>query len=238
MIRVVAAAVKHPDRTLAEFRRHWVEQHGPLGARVSALRRYVQHVTLDEAYGDEPAPTFDGASMFWFDDLDSVVSQPNDPREVELRTAVVEDDARLFDRSTAWPTDHRKACVVGTERVVIEGPTTPETVTVIFFSSRRPGLTLPEFFDHWAGRHGALTAELPGIVRYVQTHTVPAAYGLTGISAPTHDGCSELCFADYKSWKAALASRAWSAVVESGESLFARPAAYTVGRQRIQKDWI
>jgi uncharacterized protein (TIGR02118 family) len=237
MIRVVSAAVKHADRTLAEFRRYWLEQHAPLFARVSAVRRYVQLPTLDEAYGDEPAPTYDATSMFWFDDVHSIAAQPDDPQEAELRLAVSADDARIFDRSTAWPTDHRKASVVGTERVLLEGATTPEMVKVIFFSSRRPGLTLHEFFDHWAGPHGALTTLLPGIRRYVQTHAVADAYDLPGIHAPTHDGCTELWFDDYRSWKAALASQAWSAVVESGETLFARPAAYTVGREHIQKDW-
>ena len=237
MIRIVSAAVKHPDLTLAEFRRYWAEHHGPLCARVSALRRYVQQPTLDEAYGDEPAPTYDGASMFWFDDVDSVVAPPEDPHEVALRDAVIGDDAVVFDRATSWPTDHRKASVVGTERVVLDGTTTTEMVKVIFVSARRPGLTLQEFSERWAGRHGALIAELPGIRRYVQTHALPTSYSLTGLLAPTHDGCSELWFDDYGSWKSALASRAWSAVVESGETLFARPAAYMIGREHVQKDW-
>jgi uncharacterized protein (TIGR02118 family) len=174
--------------------------------------------------------------MFWFDDFDAVVARPDDPHEAALCAAVEADDAGLFDRSTHWPTDHRKATVVGVERILLEGATTPEMVKVLFFSARRPGLTLDEFFQRWAGRHGALTAELPGIRRYVQTAAAPASYGVTGLYAPTHDGCSELWFDDYQSWKKALASRAWSAVVESGETLFARPAAYTVGREHIQKE--
>jgi uncharacterized protein (TIGR02118 family) len=237
MIRIISAGVRHPDRTLAEFRRYWIEHHGPLRAREPGLRRYVQHLTLDEAYGDEPAPTYDAASMSWFDDLDSVVAQPDDPHEVELRTAVIVDDASLFDRSTSWPTDHRKASVIGTHEILVDGATTPAMVKVIFVSARRPGLTLQEFSERLAGPHGSLAAELPGLRRYVQTHALPASYSLTGLDAPTHDGCSELWFDDYRSWKSALGSRAWSAVVDSGETLFARPAAYTVGREHIQKDW-
>ena len=237
MIRIVSGVVKHPGRTLAEFRRYWVEHHGPLWTRDPTVRRYVQHLTLEEAYGDEPAPTYDGASIVWFDDVDSVVAQPEEPYQVELRTAVRMDDASLFDRSTDWPTDHRKASVVGTDRVLLDGATTPEMIKAIFVSARRPGLTLQEFSEHWAGPHGALIAELPGIRRYVQTHALPTSYSLTGVHAPTHDGCSELWFDSYRSWKSALASRAWSAVVESGETLFARPAAYMVGREHIQKDW-
>jgi uncharacterized protein (TIGR02118 family) len=236
MIRVVSAAVRNPDRSLAEFRRHWTEHHGPLVAGLSAVRRYVQQPTLEEAYGDDPAPTYDGASKFWFDDVDSMVAEPTDPEQVRRRTAVAADDARLFDRSTSWPTDHRKATVLGTERVLLDGAPAPGMITVLFFSARRPGLTLEEFFGRWAGGHGALNTQLPGIRRYVQTHALPSSYSLPGVHAPTHDGCAELWFDDYRSWKSALASRAWSAVVESGESLFARPAAYTVGRERVQID--
>jgi uncharacterized protein (TIGR02118 family) len=238
MIRMIAPALKHPtNRTLDEFRRYWAESHGPLYARTTALRRYVQHLTLEEAYGDDPAPTYDGASMFWFDDLHSVLSQEGDPESVELWNAVIEDDAQLFDRSTTWPTNNRKASVVGTERVMLDGPTTPEMVKAIFIVARRPGLSLAEFSEHWASAHAARVADLPGLRRYVQTHALPASYMLTGIIAPTHDGFSELWFDDYAAWKRALASPEWAAVVESGDTLFARPAAYVVGRERIQKEF-
>jgi uncharacterized protein (TIGR02118 family) len=235
VIRIVSAAVKHPDRTRADFGRYWIEHHGPLCARMSALRRYAQVLTLGEAYGDEPAPTYDAASMYWFDDVESAVAQPDDPDEAALRTAVAEDDARVFDRDTSWPTDHRKVSVIGTENVILDGATTSEMVKVVFVSARRPGLTLREFSEHWAGPHGALIAQLPGIRRYVQTHALPTAYDVNGLHAPTHDGCSELWFDDYRSWKAALSTPAWSSIVDSGETLFARPAAYLVGREFVQK---
>ncbi len=238
MIRRIAPALRHPtNRDLAEFHRYWAESHGPLYAKTAALRRYVQHLTLAEAYDDDPAPTFDGASMFWFDDLEAMLSQDSDPDAVELRNAVIADDAQLFDRSTSWPTDHRKASVVGTEHVVLEGATTPDMVKAIFTVARRPGLTLEEFSDHWKSQHGELVARLPGIRRYVQTHAVPESYALTGTMAPTHDGFSELWFDDYAAWRRAYASPEWSAVAESSKRLIGTPVAYVVGRELIQKGW-
>lgn len=238
MIRMVAPALRHPtNRELGEFRRYWAESHGPLYSRTTALRRYVQHLTLEEAYGDTPSPTYDGASMFWFDDLDAVVSQEGDPSSVELWNAVIEDDAQLFDRSTTWPTAHRKASVVGTEHVVMAGSTAPEMVKAIFIALRRPGLTLEEFSDRWRNEHAELVTRLPGIRRYVQTHGLPESYLLSGIIAPTHDGFSELWFDDYAAWKQALGSPEWSAVLASSATLMAGPVAYVVGRERIQKDW-
>src|SRR5262249_26718707 len=70
VIKVLAPALRHPtNRSLADFHRYWADTHGPLYVNSPKLRRYVQHLTLPEAYGGEPAPTFDGVSMFWFDRL-------------------------------------------------------------------------------------------------------------------------------------------------------------------------
>jgi hypothetical protein len=236
MIRLIAAALKHPThRTLGEFQRYWADSHAPLCARAAAVQRLTLHLTLDEAYGDEPAPTFDGASISWFDDLEALVSHATRPESGALWTTTFVDDADLFDRATSWPTDHRRASVVGTETVVLDGATTPDMVKAIFISSRRPGLTIDEFSTRLAAPHGVLVTELPGLRRYVQTHALPESYALTGVLAPTHDACSELWFDDYRAWKATLASRQWSAVVDSGEKLFARPSAYLIGREHVVK---
>ena len=170
MIKVVAPAQRHPtNRTLAAFHNYWGESHGPLFANTKNLRRYVQHLTLPESYGIDPAPTFDGVSMFWYDDLQSQAqgvptddpqllalieavlgvslrdegrpqgTTADDPEVVALLRAVLEDDAQLFDRSTTWPMHHKTAAVVAEERVIVDGPATPEMVKAIFIASKLPG---------------------------------------------------------------------------------------------------
>ena len=236
MIRLISAALRHPaHRTLGEFRQYWAHSHAPLCAEATMVRRYVLDLTLDQAYDDELAPSFDGAAMYWFDDFDSLVTHATHPDSVALWTAVIADDAQLFDRDPTWPTDHRRATVVGTERVVVDGEPTPDMVKAIFVSSRRPGLTIEEFSTRLGSVHGALVTELPGLRRYVQTHALPEAYGLTGLLAPTHDACSELWFDSFHAWKAAVGSRQWSDVVESGEKLFARPSAYLIAHDQVVK---
>ena len=237
MIRLVAAALKHPtNRTLDEFHRYWADIHGPLCARAEAVRRYALHLTVAEAYGDEPSPSFDGAASLWFHDLDALVSHATRPESAALWTTTLADDSQLFDRAASWPTEHRKAGVVGTEVILRDAPTTPAMVKAIFISSRRPGLTLEEFSGRLSSTHAALVTELPGLRRYVQTHALPESYALRGLLAPTHDACSELWFDSYRDWKSALNSRQWSAVVDSGEKLFARPSAYLIGREQILKE--
>ncbi len=264
MIKVIAPALRHPtNRPLPEFHDYWATTHGPLFANTRNVRRYVQHLTLPEAYGGVPEPTFDGVSMFWYDDLESQrrlgpVEDPetfdlmervlgvevdrsrfpaprpgDDLRATRLLHAVLADDAQLFDRSTEWPLHHRTAHVVAEERVIVDGPTRPEMVKAIFIASKKPGLTLDRFFDHWRNHHGRLAAKVPGLRRYVQNHAVPSVYAER---SQTHDGWSELWFDDLHSLEVAVASPEWQALREDGATLFTYPLGVGVARERIQKD--
>jgi uncharacterized protein (TIGR02118 family) len=264
VIKVIAPALRHPtNRALPDFHDYWAVTHGPLFSNTKHLRRYVQHLTLPEAYGGEPAPTFDGVSMFWYDEVEWLrrpgpVEDPemldlleavmgvtidrtrfrapepgDDLTATRLLHAVLKDDAQLFDRSTTWPAHRRTAHVVAEERVVVDGPTTREMVKAIFIASKLPGLTLDRFFDHWQNDHGRLAARVPGLRRYVQNHAIPAVYA---DGAQTHDGWSELWFDDLASLRAAVASKEWQALREDGATLFTYPLGVGVARERVQKD--
>jgi uncharacterized protein (TIGR02118 family) len=237
VIKFIGAAIRHPtNRSLADFQRYWAESHGPLYANTRALRRYVQHITLTEAYGGEGGPNLDGVSMFWFDDLDALRNPSTDPRDVALREAVGADDRQLFDRSTGWPADHRRASVVATERIVLDGETRPSMVKRLAIASRHPGLSYEEFFDHWFNVHGALAAKVPGLRRYVQNHAIVEAIPvLRGLGAVTHDGWSELWFDDLDSLRQAMATPEWQALREDGVRLFARASGVGIARERVQK---
>src|SRR5580704_14606687 len=90
MIKVVAPALRNPGtRTLEEFHRYWRETHGPLFANTANLRRYVQHLTLPEAYDGVPKPTFDGVSMFWYDELQTEFAPAPDAETAELIRSVL-----------------------------------------------------------------------------------------------------------------------------------------------------
>jgi len=244
---------------LQDFHRYWAESHGPLFANTRDLRGYIQHLTLPDAYEGQPRPTFDGVSMFWYDDLDTMGVETADPRvlalmegisgvphaapdpappeddphQVELLRAVLDDDAQLFDRSTTWPMHRKRASVAAEERVIVDGAVTPDMVKAIFIASKMPGLTLLEFFARWQDVHGPLGARVPGLRRYHQYHAVPASYA-GGMN--THDGWSEMWFDDVASLRAAVASSEWRALEEDGATLFAVPIGVGVARERVQKD--
>ncbi|HEX8968196.1 MAG TPA: EthD domain-containing protein [Chloroflexota bacterium] len=261
MIKTIGCAIRHPtNRSLPDFQAYWAERHGPFFSHTPHLRRYVQHITMPAAYGGRPSPTHDGVSMFWYDDLDAVLRPPPSPRLIDaipeehtdvydwyvrarrygppesmtLAETVHLDDRQLFDRSTDWPTHHRRASVVAAERVVVEGRTTPSMVKAVFMVARKPGLTIGEFQQHWLEVHGALVASLPGLRRYVQNHAIPGAYAVRPM---THDGFSELWFDDLPSLAAAAESAAWRNAAEDGQTLFAEPLGLVVAQERIQKDF-
>jgi len=262
MIKVVAPAQHHPtNRSLAEFHNYWGETHGPLFANTTSVRRYVQHLTLPQAYGGDLAPTFDGVSMFWYEQPPPAFATATDREAAELiravlgtRTpgeddlpeppahedrdsalvrAVLKDDSQLFDRSLGWPMHGKRASVAAEERVILDGETAPTMVKAIFIVSKLPGLTLSEFLERWERVQGPLTAQTPGLRRYVQNHAIAASY--VG-GRQTHDGWSELWFDDLDALREAVASRQWRAVREGGEILFAAPIGVGVARERIQKD--
>ena len=262
MIKVLAPAQRHPaNRPLEAFQAYWGESHGPLFANTRNLRRYVQHLTLPAAYDIDPAPTFDGVSMFWYDDLESQTVRTDDPQvlglletvldvsggqtalssdvaldtpmDIALLRAVLEDDIQLFDRSTDWPMHEKSAYVAAEEHIIVPGPAVPGMVKAIFIVSKLPGLTLDRFFRHWRQHHGALAAAVPGLRRYVQNHAIPAGYAGRG---NTHDGWSELWFDDLPTLHHAVRSVEWQALREDGATLFTYPIGVGVAHERIQKD--
>ncbi len=261
MIKRIGAAIRHPtNRSLPEFQAYWAEHHGPLFSHTPHLRRYVQHITLADAYAGQPAPTYDGVSMFWYDDLDSVLHPPEspklidaipeshsdvydwyvrscrygDPESMTLQETVIQDDRQLFDRSTAWPTHHRRSTVVATERVVVEGNTTPSMVKMVIMLSRKPGLTMEEFQQHWLEVNAALVACVPGVRRYVQNHAIAEVYARRPM---THDGFAEFWFDDLSSLWRAMDSDEWQKVRADGATMCAEPIGLVIARERIQKEF-
>ena len=259
MIKNISGAIRHPtNRNLQDFHTYWAERHGRLVARAPWSRRYVQHHNLPEAFAYEPKPTHEVAISF-YDDLD-VLRNPlpspllrdtirSDQDEdlydwfvatdrygpaatVTLREAMAADDRQLFDREPGWPLHAKRTAVLATEYVIVEGAATPDMVKAVFTLARAPGLSLSEFSQHWLDVHGALTAELPGLRRYVQNHAIPEAYGFRDM---THDGFAEMWFDDFAALQRALGSSAWQAAREDGTTLFARPASVNISRELVMK---
>jgi uncharacterized protein (TIGR02118 family) len=70
MVKVVFFFHRKRGMSPAEFRRYWLETHGPLAMKhITAMRRYIQNHTLDAEYAGGREPDFDGLVEAWLDDL-------------------------------------------------------------------------------------------------------------------------------------------------------------------------
>ena len=110
--------VLEPD----EFRRYWLEVHGPLvRAHQQVLRivRYVQVPTetgplLDKirAFRSSPEP-YDGVAEIWYESREALETLGRDPEARGASRKLLEDERKFVDsaRSPIW---------IGEERVVIE----------------------------------------------------------------------------------------------------------------------
>jgi uncharacterized protein (TIGR02118 family) len=62
-------------------------------------------------------------------------------------------------------------------------------VKVLTFLKRKAGMPVDEFQAYWRTRHPEVVLRLPGVRRYVQSHTLPTSYGK---GEPVYDGIAEV----------------------------------------------
>jgi uncharacterized protein (TIGR02118 family) len=89
-------------------------------------------------------------------------------------------------------------------------------VKVITFIKRKPGMPVEEFQGYWRTRHPEVVTRLPGVRRYVQSHTLLSAYRT---DEPIYDGIAEVWADDTASLRAMTQSPA-HAGVQTDEARF------------------
>jgi len=57
---------RRPGMALAPFQAYWREVHGPLAAKIAAIRRYEQNHLAARGYRDHAPPRYDGLAITWF----------------------------------------------------------------------------------------------------------------------------------------------------------------------------
>jgi uncharacterized protein (TIGR02118 family) len=68
MAKGIGFVRRKPGMPVEAFQRHWRDVHGPLGAAIPTMRRYVQSHTRLAAYEHGREPAWDGLAILWFDD--------------------------------------------------------------------------------------------------------------------------------------------------------------------------
>jgi len=88
-----------------------------------------------------------------------------------------------------------------------------KAITVL---NRRPGMAVEDFQKYWRTRHPEVVKKLPGLRRYVQSHTRLGAYEK---GQPAYDGIAEVWFDDTKTLRA-LRDTPEMAAVQADEKNF------------------
>ena len=225
MLKVISAVHRYPGLDDAEFYAHWRDVHGVLAARVPQIRRYHQHHTLAEARDAGPLPpNSDGATIVWYDDVDSLRESYLTPEWLAMR----EDSPTLFDLERGMDV------VIGEERVIVDGETSPSMVKAVVIATRRDGLSIEEFQRQWYEDHGALAASLSNYFRrYVQNHALIEMYEEPNYvnRAITHDGWAEFWFDDLEALHRAMNSPGWERLREHGRTIFGVPSTVVIARE-------
>ena len=87
---------------------------------------------------------------------------------------------------------------------------------IVAIVKRKPGMAVDAFQEYWRTQHGEVVRTLPGVRRYVQSHTLPAGYRK---GEPAWDGIAELWFESTEALRA-LRGTPEQAAVDADEARF------------------
>jgi len=83
-------------------------------------------------------------------------------------------------------------------------------IKLVGMMNRKQGMSVQDFQSYWLNVHAPMIAKVPGMRRYVQSHSLPEVYG---DFPQAYDGMAEAWFDDMQAYDAALVSPAWQAAV-------------------------
>ena len=83
---------RRADLSPESFHAYWRDVHGPIGAQIPGVRRYVQHHAIPNLYTGGREPVYDGVAQTWFDDLEAMRAAAR----TEERAATVEDQRHFI----------------------------------------------------------------------------------------------------------------------------------------------
>jgi uncharacterized protein (TIGR02118 family) len=75
---------------------------------------------------------------------------------------------------------------------------------------RKAGMSVQDYQAYWLNVHAPIIAAVPGLRRYVQSHSLSEVYG---DYPQAYDGMAEAWFDDLEAYRAALASPQWQAAI-------------------------
>jgi uncharacterized protein (TIGR02118 family) len=84
-VKNIEFVVHKSGMPIDDFQRYWREVHGPLGASIPMVRRYVQSHTRRSIYDSGKTPVNDGLAVTWFDDTRAMRESATTPEYARVR---------------------------------------------------------------------------------------------------------------------------------------------------------
>jgi len=219
MIKIISVVKRRADMEVDAFQNYWLNVHADIVLRVPGIRRYVQSHTLIAGYR-KGEPAADGIAELWLDDSDALHALEDTP---ELAAASA-------DHAEFIAPDSRRQ-IVTVEHVIKDGAIPNRAVKNIEFVKKKPGMPVDAFQRYWKTVHGPLGAAIAPIRRYVQSHTVVAAYrdGQT----PPLDGAALTWFDDTNAMRAAARSPEYAATRADEDNFVSRSLDFIITREHV-----
>lgn len=198
MIKVVEMVNRRAGLDVEAFQAHWLSTHGPLVARLPGLRRYVQSHTRLGGYRRGNV-AFDGIAELWFDDKAALAAIASTPE-----FAAAKNDEPNFIET------NRLIELVVDDFVAKDGPTHDGGIKSVAFVHLLSSLGPREAHRYWREHHARIVAGLPGLRRYVQSHTRMGAYDRP--EPPAFDGLAITWWDNVDAMRASAASPAYASI--------------------------
>lgn len=189
--------------SIEDFKKHWLDIHGPIALKADKMRRYHQNLVVDsEQRGITYARSgmaLDGFSELWFDNLYDM----NTSMTAEINKEAAEDVA-LFTEDVK--------VIVTIQNVVIPPPVSAGKPLIKRMSllRRRQDVDFETFKREWWEVHSELVRQFSGVRGYKQCLVIDRIIG--GQSVPYEelpiDGVVELWFENIAGLEESFASAA------------------------------
>lgn len=106
MIKLIYCVRRRPELSSEEFRKYWLETHGPLVrsfAEALKAKHYVQSHALDTPLNEAAQvprgtkPAYDGITELWWDSAEDLIEALNTPEGQAANQVLAQDEARFCD---------------------------------------------------------------------------------------------------------------------------------------------
>ena len=188
-VRSFAFIPKKPGVSDDDFAAYWRRVQPQRSGALAAAAGMSQSLLLVEKVDNSPR-LFNGVVEAW----DNGQSAADLQRALSSPDKIYEESARFMDLD-------RIVVLSGVENIVQWGPAhidLKKILRALWVVTRKPGMSLEAFQDHWRHKHAPLVPRTPSLVRYIQYHVSEQR---CGAGMPQFDGVAELCWNNLEEYR-------------------------------------